>query len=227
MEGELRGADAPVTRVLGISLEAVHFVSARPDLPERRTLVVAGGREGDQPSVAGPETVPEQPEVLLRLVAGELVDQRQRPAPGIQGVGVGGEHRHLAVGALAMDEPLGDPQLLAKLARAFDVAGQLLQELPGLIPRGRQDRHVGERGGDQVPERETGEQGGLAVLFREQDDRLPRAVEVFGEDLLLEVLNEEGASRLVGEEALREVAEAIEISRHEGSPQAPMPVARP
>src|SRR5204863_265479 len=41
--------------------------------------------------------VAEEAEVLLRLVAGELVDERQRPAPAVEGVGVGGEDGDPAV----------------------------------------------------------------------------------------------------------------------------------
>jgi hypothetical protein len=54
--------------------------------------------------------VAQQAEVLLRLVPRELVHERQRPAPTVEGVGVGRQHRHPALGLGAVDDALGDPQ---------------------------------------------------------------------------------------------------------------------
>ena len=61
-----------------------------------------------------------------------------------------------------------------------------------------------------MPERQPGEEARLAVLLREQDDGLADAVEVVGKDLPLEGLDHQRVAALVGEEALGEVAEAVE-----------------
>ena len=88
MEGEAIGAADLVLRVVARGPEAGDAVGADPDPAEGRVLIVAGRRERDQLTIARAEAVAQEAEVLLRLVAPEFVDQRQRPAPAIEGVGV-------------------------------------------------------------------------------------------------------------------------------------------
>jgi hypothetical protein len=112
--GEAPGAGELVLRVVGVGGEAVHLAGASSQPPECGLLVVAGGREGDQLPIPRPQTVAQEAEVLLRLVAGELVDERQRPAPAVEGVGVRRQDGDPAIAAVAVDEPLGYPKLLAQ-----------------------------------------------------------------------------------------------------------------
>jgi hypothetical protein len=120
-----------------------------------------------------------------------------------------------------VDDPLGDPKLLAERLAALDVARELLQKLSSLVPARGEDRDVRELRRDQVPQCEGGEQARLAVLLAQHDDELAGTAEVVGEDLALEALDHERSPRLVGQEALGEAAEAIEVSCYAATSSAP------
>ena len=191
---------------------AVHrrlFQRALAELAERRVDGGAGGRDRDHPRPGALQH--RRPQGVVEVAAGvgvKLVDDRQVEDQAVLLGAVGGDHLQPAV--LGADLAPGGLDQRGDLGMAGVAAGEV-EEDRGLIPGRGADDDLGVGLSQQRPQRDRGEQRGLAVAPWKQGDRLAARREDLVDDRALEAVR----ARVVAAKRRREPRRSV--SRYQSS----------
>ncbi len=154
--------------------------------------------------MSGSEAVTERPVERVGLVAGDLVDDGEAGDRPVGGVLVAGEDADATGVRSAPHLPEGRTNAGFQPLGAADESRRLPEQNAGLLAARSGDDYLGVGGCDQVVEGKRSDQRALAVLFRDEANRLGGPGEVIGQDGPLEVLNDQGATILEAEMLLGE-----------------------